>query len=486
MKFRERKVKEGNEIKIKHGGRIRDATLALLGLILLMGPGTSASQLGPVNIPPTWGGDLSSRPRLSGNWGEMRDELGKKGVVFDVDTLMLPQGVVTGGNNTTGKFWGTASYTLNLDTSKMGFWPGGFFKIEGVSSFGNTLYSDVGAVVPTNVSTLYPGFLQADSGLMGATFTQFFSPKLGVFMGKNNLFDFVPTEFYGNYRNQFMNTALNISMAYGLVPMSAFGGGFVFLPSKNITLMSMALDANGSPTNNKVDKAFDDGATILTAALVKIKPFGLGGNQKVTGVWSNKNRFALDQDPTNIGNMLLHDRFPSLGDPGRILSRILEKYFPELLEPVQPANRKDHTWAITYGFDQYLWQPDGDPHRGIGLFFNFGVTDGNPNPVQYSYMMGIGSKGIMPGRPYDSFGIGWAHTQFSDQFIPLLRQKLNLGLDYEDAVELYYNAPVTPWLSVSPNLQVIDSGMNKTLSKRGALQDLNTVVEASLRMNIRF
>jgi porin len=77
------------------------------------------------------------------------------------------------------------------------------------------------------------------------------------------------------------------------------------------------------------------------------------------------------------------------------------------------------------------------------------VTDGNPNPIKYSYNMGIGGKGVVPGRPHDSFGIGWARTEFSDDFVPFLRDALHPGLDHEDAIELYYNAAVTRWLALT-------------------------------------
>lgn len=321
---------------------------------------------------------------------------------------------------------------------------------------------------------------------MQASYTQFLSHQFGVTMGKLNLFDFTPTEFYGDYRTQFMNTGLNLSLAYAMVPMSAYGGGVVILPTKDITLMALALDASGTPTENDIGKAFDDGVTVVSAVNVKIKPFGLVGHQSVGGVWSDKSRFSLDQDPTNIGHALLNERYPILGNPGPILERILARFFPESLVPVKPANRKDSTWSVIYSFDQYFWQPDGDPKRGIGLFFSFGASDGNPNPIQYSYLMGIGGKGVMTGRPNDTFGIGWARTQFSDQFVPLLRERLNLGLDHEDAIEFYYTAAVTPWLNLSPNLQVINSGMNKVLGQGDELQDLDTSVEASLRMNILF
>jgi porin len=250
--------------------------------------------------------------------------------------------------------------------------------------------------------------------------------------------------------------------------------------------MALALDASGTPSESDIGKAFEDGVTVLSGANIKIKPFGLVGHQSVTGLWSDKTRLSLDQDPDNLKRALLQEKYPILGNPGPLLERILAKHFPQLLIPVEAANKKASTWNVVYSFDQYLWQPDGDSKRGIGLFFSFGATDGNPNPIQYSYMMGIGGKGMFAGRPYDSFGIGWARSQFSSQFVPLLRERLGLGLDHEDAVEMYYTAAITPWLNVSPDIQVINSGLNKIISKGNGLQELDTAVEANLRMNIKF
>ena len=100
--------------------------------------------------------------------------------------------------------------------------------------------------------------------------------------------------------------------------------------------------------------------------------------------------------------------------------------------------------------------------------------------------MGIGGNGVVPGRPQDNFGIGWARTQFSDDFAPLLRQTLDLGLDVEDAIELYYNAAVTPWLSATLDLQIVNPGLKKTLDASGTLREVNTAVVPGLRLYVRF
>ena len=72
----------------------------------------------------------------------------------------------------------------------------------------------------------------------------------------------------------------------------------------------------------------------------------------------------------------------------------------------------------------------------------------------------------MPGRPRDSFGLGWARTESSDNFVPFLRQRLSLGLDREDAIEMYYNVSITPWLNATLDLQILDPGLKKTSTSR--------------------
>ncbi len=119
------------------------------------------------------------------------------------------------------------------------------------------------------------------------------------------------------------------------------------------------------------------------------------------------------------------------------------------------------TWSINYAFDQYLWQPKDDSKHGVGVFFSFGASDGNPNPIKYSFVTGIGGKGVVPGRADDSFGIGVARTQFSSDFVPFLRQALNLGLQHEDALEMYYNATITQWLSATADLQIVSPALQK-------------------------
>jgi porin len=139
-----------------------------------------------------------------------------------------------------------------------------------------------------------------------------------------------------------------------------------------------------------------------------------------------------------------------------------------------------------YTFDQYFWQPVDDPKHGVGMFFGFGASDGNPNPIQHSFIAGLGGKGVLPGRPDDNFGLGIARTQFSGDFVPFLRQALNLGLQHEDAIEMYYNAAITHWLNLTTDLQIINPGLTKALNGAGGLTSVDTAVVLGARLRVRF
>jgi len=457
--------------------------LVLVATLAVVAPVAVFAQ--PYDVPPTWGGDLWSRPRLTGDWFGFRDEMGKKGVVVDIDLLQLLQGNATGGFGTGVAYGGTADYTLHVDTGKAGLWPGGFFTVYAMSGFGDSENSDVGPLGAVSAAALLPE-PHTSTALMNLTFMQFFAPWIGVFAGKVYGLAADNNAFAHDYRTQFSNFGLNINLAAALAPISAYGGGLVLVPWKDALATVSVIDPSGTPGSNNLGKAFDDGVLVAPEARVTIRPFGLVGHQLVGGYWSNKERPTLDQDPTNIATALLQARFPTLVDPSPFLRRILERFFPQLLVPAQPAKTQNYTWTVYYNFDQYLWNPGSDPNRGLGIFFRFGASDGQVNPIKYAYNVGFAGNGVVPGRPDDSFGVGWSRLQYTNDLFPFLRDALHLGLDHEDAIELYYNLAATKWLGLTVDLQIVNPALKKTVGSGGQLKDVDMAVVGGLRAFVRF
>jgi porin len=57
------------------------------------------------------------------------------------------------------------------------------------------------------------------------------------------------------------------------------------------------------------------------------------------------------------------------------------------------------------------------------------------------------------GERGDTFGIGWYFAGASSTVSPM--QRLLLGQSSGNAVEIFYNFQVTPWLNVTPDLQYL-------------------------------
>lgn len=459
--------------------------LAGAGLTLALAASAAAQ---PMEAPASYGGDFADRPRLTGDWGGLRDDLSRMGIDFGVDLTQVLQGNATGGTHTGVAYGGLADYKLGFDSGKSGLWPGGFFNIHAESNFGGNANRAAGSFFPANTVAVFPSVSNntTTTALMNATAMQFANEWAGVVLGKVDVIDGQGGEFSGNYRTQFMNAGFSWNLVNSLMPVSSFGGGLVFLPMKDAQVSFLALGPQGTPTSNDIGAAYDDGVVLTGKGKFPVKPFGLVGHQELGFTWGNSTRPSLDQDPSNIANELLKTKFPRLANPGPALTRILQQFYPQLLTPTQPLNTESSTWTVYYNADQYLWQPEGHPDRGIGLFFGAGTSDGNPNPVKYSFSAGIGGKGIVPGRPGDTFGIGWSLAQYSDDFLPFLRQNLNLGLQSETAVEAYYNVALTPALGLTLDLQAVEPGMKKQLNAAGQLEDVHTAFLAGLRLYARF
>ncbi len=158
--------------------------------------------------------------------------------------------VLSGGRSTGGETWGNVDYTLNVDTEKLGLWPGGFFMVQADTGFGTDIFADSGALVPVNTAALFPAPNDRTTALTNATFMQFLSEQFGLVIGKFNTLTAGKQEFYGDYSTQFLNAAFVFPMTLEQVPLSAYGGGVIALPTESIVLSVLALDPNGTATSN--------------------------------------------------------------------------------------------------------------------------------------------------------------------------------------------------------------------------------------------
>ena len=150
--------------------------------------------------------------------------------------------------------------------------------------------------MPVNTAALMPAPNDRTTALTNATLTQFLSPKFGLVAGKINTLDLGETEFYGNYRTQFLNTAFNFPMTLEQLPLSTFGGGVIVLPRDDIHCRLWRSARTARRPATMWAEAFD-GVMILGNGKLTVKPFGLVGHQSLGFPGTTRSGFRSTRTP---------------------------------------------------------------------------------------------------------------------------------------------------------------------------------------------
>jgi len=406
----------------------------MLGMFLR----TQAGATEPASADPYSGG-FFTRSTLTGDWGGLRNEWAEKGVTFDATLTQIEQGVVSGGKNGSWEYGGRGDVNGLLDTQKLGLWPGGFLTVELEGNWSDSVNGKTGALMPVNTNQINPLLTGDNVALPALNVAQFLSPYAGVTVGKyatiTSTFGDMNEFAHGKGDTQFFNVALNFNPTLAItVPYSTLGAGVIGLPTKdpNEAIVSfLVLSADGKASTDGFDNLSGNRLSFNGEGRVRTDFFGVTGHQLVGAIYSNKQFTSIDQ---------------------RIQFEPLQR---RLGLGTQTIAKKDGSWAAYYNFDQFLYETDKAAGHGVGVFARFGASDGNPNLMQYFYSAGVGGKGLIPGRPLDQFGIGYYYLSIKNPTlqVPIVGTKSFLRDEW--GFEAFYNVAVTPWMLLTPDIQVI-------------------------------
>jgi len=399
------------------------SALTILGVSILTTPVRAAEAASP----HPYSGDVLTRATLTGDWGGFRNDFSAKGVTSDASVTQIEQGVVSGGKNGSWEYGGRGVLNTVVDTQKLGLWPGGFLSVELEGNWADSVNNKVGSLSPVNTNAAFPLPGGENVGLPQLSFAQFVSPYAGVTVGKFDTFAAGDNNAlaHGKGDTGFFNLSLNVNPTLLVVPYSPLGAGAIVLPTKDphqALVTFLVVSANGQANT----AGFDDlhGALLNAEGRVRTDFLGLGGHQLVGGVYSNKKYTSLDQ------------RIASVVENGEL------------------ATKRD-TWAAYYNFDQSLYEIDTNAEKGVGVFGRFGASEGQPNPVQYFYSLGVVGRRLVPTRDLDQLGVGYFYSSIRNPTLQLTSGGTQSFLRDEWGVEVHYNIAVTPWLLVTPDVQVV-------------------------------
>ncbi len=468
------------------------ALLAMTGAAVSLAQVTSSAPAAPTTAPatqpaampsliqslPDYRGDLWQRQYLTGDWGGARTELAEDGVLFDFDLTQLIQGNAYGGKDTNSAFRysGTFDFTLKFDTARMKLWPGGLIVLHGETKIADNVNPKVGSLMAPNYQGLLP--VPDDPGtttLSEFYFMQALSEQLIVAAGKIDLTSIGDQNaFASNHRTQFLNTALRVNpvLFYG-APYTTMAAGVICLPTKWLRVSTVVADndPDGAATMTGFNTALHgrNWATVMQEYEFTWKPLGQTGHQRIGWFWTSRDFPELGGDS--------RIQFPQVIGPRLIARRLLPPWLRFLragntvYSITNPETAAD-TWGLYYNFDQFLWTEADDENQGLGIFGRFGYG-GQPNLFEQFYSLGVSGTGSIPTRDHDTWGLGYYCANISDNLDPLF------NMNSEQGVELFYNIEVTPWLHLTPDLQVIvDPG--------GGFGDRDPAIVYGLRMQMKF
>lgn len=410
---------------------------------------------GTSTATPEFGGPFWSRPRLTGDWLGKRTSLAERGLTFDLFGTQFYQGVAAGGRQQEWEYGGKFDYLLNIDGGKLGLMQGLFVNLHGESRLGQSVNNIDGLLTPSNIALRFPEPEGNITALTGVKITQALSENFALFLGKINTLDEYPLRFSPELGLErpgiggFMNTSLVFNPILGrTVPYSAAGAGGAILQG-GLPLFSLTVFDPRERATIGLQDLYARGVVLVPDLILRGKPFGRLGIYNFGGTYSNASYRSFDPEAyLDLPLALVRD----------------DRFAP----------RETGSWSLYANFYQALWVDPEEESRNWGVFGQFGISDGNPNPIRFVTVAGLAGRSMLPRRKLDTFGAGFFYLGLSDSFkalaAPILPQQDEFG------VELFYNLAVTPWCRLTTDLQVAEP----------STQGFNTAIIPGLRLSIVF
>ena len=453
----------------------RLCTTLALGALLVTGTGTAHAQA-PGPEPDLW-----ERDKLTGNWGGLRDTLEKEGITFGLMEQSEGWSGLRGGIRRGGVYTGLTTATLKVDLETIAKIPGLTLNISGYQIHGrgpspnlSGALQAVSNIEATRGNKLYDLYLEEE----------FPDTGLNIRIGQSGA------------NEEFMlikSAAVLINSSFGFPALAAFGlpsGGpnyplaapmvrVRYKATEQLTLMGGIY--NGDPAGPGTN---DPQLRDYTGTSFRMRDGVLGFAEIAYDVGSAD----VDGRPGTykIGGWYHSGNFNNLQHDVNGLS---------LADSAHGAPYRHHGNYAVYGLmDQTIWRPQGSKDRGINLFALVTAAPSDRNFSSFFIEGGVVWVGPCESRDADILSLGVAYTNLSHAQQTFGSDLVRFGSATkafrggETVIELTYQAAVTKWLLVQPDVQyIINPGAGvPTVASNGQVLPLKDAVAAGVRATIIF
>jgi len=116
--------------------------------------------------------------------------------------------------------------------------------------------------------------------------------------------------------------------------------------------------------------------------------------------------------------------------------------------------------------------------QGLGWFGRVAFTPADRNFIGFYFDTGLSYKGLLPTRDDDTIGIGFGYAQLTNGARSSLQAEGSSPIGAEMVLEFTYQAKITRWLIIQPDLQYIINP--------GGTTDLNNALVIGGRASVIF
>lgn len=440
------------------GGRARLATTAvgILACLFANAPHAEAASFGlPVEIGvPAPEETTPAEPLLSPGglldaFHRERQRFKDLGITFSLHERSEVWADAIGGGHQGLSYNGLTIAKLDVDLKKVVGWPGAEFFASAfdVHDHGPTRSLVGNLQVVSNIEAT-PSIKLYDLWLDQSVFDK----KLSIRLGQEGANDEMMATAYGGL-------FLNSSFGFPGMPAAVLPSGGPNYPmatpfarvqlnaSDNLTVLGAVYNGDPAPPGTGDPQIRDrNGAA-----------FRLNGGALAFGeVWYSPDPSASVRLPTTykLGMWYASNRFADqrLDNTGALLA-----------SPASSGMALNHTgdWAFYGIIDQKIWQRPGSKDQGIGLFLQ--VMGGPSDRNLSNLFVEAGMNWLAPftQRPDDTFGLAFAYLGISPAARDFSRELVSFGratsayAGNETVFEATYQATVTSWLTLQPDLQFV-------------------------------
>ena len=416
--------------------------LAILATVMSLNAAVAGEPSKVSEVPSLW-----ERQTLTNDWFGLGEKLAERGVSVNLGLTQIYQPNLRGGLSThrrSGRYPGSYDLELEMDTEKLFRRPGGSFYAlaegswsEGIdaSSVGSIfgVNDDAGGDRSIDVTELWYEQAFLDGNL------RFRLGKLdltGGFACRGCPVAFDANTYAHDETSQFLNGAL---VSNPTIPFPDNGLGIIayLQPVEWWYVSAGVADAEANARETGFNTAFHGSSDFFSIFETGVVPHLSSRNGRLPGAY----RVGLWYDPQP------KERFDGQG-----------------------AKRDDVGFYISV--DQMVLRENADEEdsQGLGLFARYGTADNDVNEIRCFWSVGAQYQGALPTRDDDMLGLGVAQGRMS--------HSADFTSSRETAYEVYYNAQLAPWLSLTSSVQYI---LNP-----GGERDVDDAVLAGVRLQMSF